>query len=139
VIILDTNVLSELMRGQPTAQVVDWIAARPAESLFTTTITQAEVLFGVAILPSGRKRSALQAAVRALFDVDFAQRVLPFDAAAADAFATIAARRQRAGRPISQFDALIAGVALSRDATLATRNEGDFVGCGIDVVNPWQR
>ncbi|MHB8766118.1 MAG: PIN domain-containing protein [Deferrisomatales bacterium] len=136
-IVLDTNVLSELMRPAPEERVTGWVAARPAASLFTTTITQAEILYGVAVLPEGRRRDALAAAVQSLFGEDLAGRVLPFDAEAAQAYAVVAAKRRKAGQPMAQFDAQIAAICLSRGAALATRNLADFIGCGVDVVNPW--
>ena len=137
-IVLDTNVLSELIRRAPASSLQDWMLAQPASSLFTTTVTQAEMLLGVALLPRGKRRAGLTEAVAGLFEIDFAGRVLPFDGAAARAFALVAAERRQAGRPISQLDAQIAAVARSRDAAIATRNTSDFQGCGIEVVNPWQ-
>jgi predicted nucleic acid-binding protein len=136
-IVLDTNVLSELMRPAPDGRVTGWVAARPAVSLFTTTITQAEILYGVALLPDGRRKQSLSEAVQGLFDEDFAGRVLPFDGAAAHAYAVVAAMRRQAGQPIAQLDAQIAAICRSRGAALATRNTDDFAGCGVDVVNPW--
>lgn len=136
-IVLDTNVLSELMRATPDPRVESWIARRPASSLFTTTVTQAEVLYGVALLPSGKRRERLRLAVDGLFEQDFAGRLLPFDETAASEFAMISSARKRRGLPISQFDAQIASIAKSRGAELATRNVADFVHCGLAVVNPW--
>lgn len=137
-IVLDTNVLSELMRPEPDANVSAWDAQRPATSLFTTTLTQAEMLYGLRLLPAASRRSRLEAVVSEMFATDFAGRVLPFDQAAAHAYAEIAAARRRAGRPIAQFDAQIAAIARSRDAGVATRNVADFEGCGIDVIDPWR-
>lgn len=137
-IVLDTNVLSEIMRREPDAAVAAWISARPASSLFTTTVTQAEILYGVRLLPSAKRRTRLEAVVGDMFTTDFAGRVLPFDQAAAQVYAEIAVARRRAGRPISQFDAQIAAIARSRDAGVATRNVADFEGCGIGVIDPWR-
>lgn len=137
-IVLDTNVLSEMMRPDPDSTVAAWISARPANSLFTTTVTQAEILYGAKLLPSARRRSRLEAAVNEMFATDFAGRVLTFDQAAAQAYAEIAAARRRAGRPMAQFDAQIAAIARSRDADVATRNVADFERCGIGVINPWR-
>lgn len=137
-IVLDTNVLSEMMRPEPDSTVAAWMSARPASSLFTTTVTQAEILYGVRLLPSANRRSRLETVVSAMFATDFAGRVLPFDQAAAYAYAEIAAARRRAGRPITQFDAQIAAIARSRDAGVATRNIADFEGCGIGVIDPWR-
>jgi predicted nucleic acid-binding protein len=106
-------------------------------ALFTSAITQAEILYGIAVLPEGKRRDALLAAARSALENHFRGRVLPFDGAAADAFAAIAADRREAGRPISQADAQIAAIAKSRGAALATRNVADFDGCGVSVLNPW--
>jgi toxin FitB len=138
VIVLDTNVLSEMMRLDPDSTVAAWISAHPASSLFTTTVTQAEILYGVKLLPLAKRRSGLETALSEMFATDFAGRVLPFDQAAAQAYAEIAAARRRAGRPIAQFDAQIAAIARSRDAGVATRNVADFEGCGIGLINPWR-
>ncbi len=138
-IILDTNVLSEALRPTPDAKVLTWLAARPRTELFTTTVTRGEIFYGVLLLQQGRRRDALLQAVRAVFDEAFAGRVLSFDNTAADAYAEIATHRRSAGRPISQFDAMIAAIARSRGARLATRNLKDFDACGIEVIDPWRR
>jgi len=137
-ILLDTNVLSEMMRAAPSAAVEQWLAAQPQAGLFICAITEAELRHGVALLSAGRRRSALAADVEAMLSEDFAGRILPFDSAAAVEFATIAADRRGAGRPISLADAQIAAIARSRGAALATRNVTDFAGCGIELVNPWE-
>jgi toxin FitB len=136
-IILDTNVLSELMKSQPDRAVLLWIGKHQATSLFTTTLTQAEILYGLEILPAGKRRTALKKAAKSMFELDFTGRILPFDADAAQLFATIATKRRKIGRPISQIDAQIAAIACCHNATLATRNVDDFTECGIDIVNPW--
>jgi toxin FitB len=136
-IVLDTNVLSELIKPAPSSTVQGWIAGQTMSSLFTTTITQAEMLLGVALLSRGKRRTGLEEAVAGLFEVDFAGRLLSFDAAAARSFATLAARRRHAGRPMTQLDAQIAGIVHSRGAKLATRNVSDFKDCDIGLVNPW--
>lgn len=136
-IILDTNVLSEAIRKTPDDRVEAWLVAQPLTDLFTTTITQAEMLFGVALLPRGQRRSSIEKAVAGMFDEDFAGRVLAFDETAARSYAVIAAARQRAGHPIAQFDAQIAAIAHARNSILATRNAKDFAGCGIEAINPW--
>ena len=112
---------------------------QPNPSLFTTAITQAEILYGVSILSDGKRKQSLAAAVDEMFAQDFSGRLLPFDGPAAVAFAAISTNRQRKGRPISQLDAQIAAIAHSRGATLATRNTPDFAECGIDVIDPWQK
>jgi len=137
-IVLDTNVLSEMMRPASDPVVTEWLSARPATSLFTTTITQAEILYGLQLLTAANRRSRLATAAQEMFAIDFAGRVLSFDQAAAQAYAEIAVARRRAGRPIAQFDAQIAAIARSRDAAVATRNVPDFEVCGIGVIDPWQ-
>lgn len=137
-ILLDTNVISELLRPKPEPAVVRWVSEQPAYSLFTTTISRAELFYGLTLLDEGARRASLWAAVLSVLDVDFAGRVLSFDDAAAMSYARIAAGRRRAGRPISQADAMIAGIAVSRGAALATRNAKDFLDCGILVFNPWE-
>ena len=136
-IVLDTNVLSEAIRPMPSRRVLEWLAVQPASGLFTTTVSEAEFLYGLALLPTGKRRTSLEAAARRMFDDDFAQRVLPFDRAAATAFALIAAVRRKKGRPISEFDAQIAAIARIHGAAVATRNVDDFRDCGIEVIDPW--
>ena len=136
-IVLDTSILSELMRPAPSESVVQWLDGQPSASLFTTTVTQAEILYGVSIRPAGKRKQSLAAAVGAMFEQDFKGRVLPFDSPAVVAFAAIGAERARLGRPISQFDGQIAAIARSCGADLATRNTPDFDECGIDVIDPW--
>jgi predicted nucleic acid-binding protein len=136
-IVLDTNVLSELMKAAPADSVARWVAAQPAAGLCTTSITQAEVLHGIMLLPPGKRRTAVEGAAMAMFEEEFGGRILPFDSAAAPSYARIAAQRRRAGRPISHFDAQIAAIAVAAGAALATRNVTDFDGCGVKVINPW--
>ena len=135
--VLDTNVISELMKRAPADPVIGWVAAQPATSLYTTSVTQAEILHGIMLLPSGRKRNALETAAAAMFREDFAGRILPFGSDAAYAYARIATDRRRLGRPISHFDAQIAGIARSAGAAIATRNVMDYHACGVRVINPW--
>jgi predicted nucleic acid-binding protein len=137
VIVLDTNVLSEALKPLPSDIVLRWLAAQQPSSVFTTSVTEAEVLYGVETLPAGKRRLRLLAAVEKMFAEEFAGRILPFDEDAARAFAKIVATRDTAGRPISQFNAMIAAIARSHRAAVATRNTADFQGCGIDVINPW--
>ena len=136
-IVLDTNVLSELTRPTPDPKVLAWIEMQAADGLVTTAITRGEMLYGAHILRPGQRRDALLSEVRAIFSVDMAGRVLPYDEAAADAHAEIAARRRALGRPSSQSDLMIAGIVHSLGATLATRNTRDFEDCGITLVDPW--
>lgn len=135
--LLDTNVLSELLRAQPDPAVLAWIAAQPANSLYSSAVTQAEMLLGARVLPAGKRRMQLEQALDAMFREDFAGRILPFDSGAAAHFAAIVAARRRAGNPISQFDGQIAAIALSHRLRVATRNVADFEGCGMAVTNPW--
>lgn len=137
-IVLDTNVLSEVLRPAPDPRPLAWLAAQTRADLFTTTVTRAELLYGVQLLPAGQRRDGLLEAVQAVFASDMVGQVLSFDNAAADLYAEIAAARKLAGRPISQFDAMIAAIARSRGADLATRNVRDFIGCGVQVIDPWQ-
>jgi predicted nucleic acid-binding protein len=137
-IVLDTNVLSEAWRPKPSAKVLGWIRFQPSAGLFTTAITEAELLYGVALLPDSRRRRVLESAVRLIFAEDLAGRVLPFDSAAAREYADIAAARRRAGRRMPEADAQIAAIARSRGAALATRNVQDFADCGLTVVSPWE-
>ncbi|ABD89676.1 type II toxin-antitoxin system VapC family toxin [Rhodopseudomonas palustris] len=136
-IVLDTNVISELMRAKPDAAVMAWFGQQPIAGVFTTTLTQAEIFYGLALVPEGRRRDQLIAAARPIFEIDLAGRVLPFDTDAADAYPAIAASRRHGGHPISQIDAQIAAIVRSRGARLATRNVADFADCGIAVVDPW--
>lgn len=136
-IVLDTNVLSELLRPEPDGSIEAWLAAQQSSSIFITTVTEAEIRYGVWLLPQGKRRRELEAAITASFAEDFAGRILPFDSAAAIGYAEIASVRRAAGRPISQFDAQIAAITSSRGASLATRNIGDFQAVGLRLVNPW--
>ncbi len=136
-IILDTNVLSEVIKPMPSREVVEWLACQPPLQVFTTAITQAEILYGIELVARGKRRVALQAAAQAMFQEDFAGRILPFDHEAARVFPKIAAARRLLGRPISQFDAQIAAIARSRDAAIATRNTKDFDHCDVSLLNPW--
>jgi len=136
-IILDTNVLSELMKPLPEPKVIDWLREQPPSSLFTTSITQAEIHFGICLLPEGKRRQAIQEAAADMFREDFAGRILAFGSQEALVYAELAAERRRLGKPIAQFDAQIAAIARSTGARLATRNGLDFEECGLEIVNPW--
>jgi toxin FitB len=135
VIVLDTNVISELMRPYPDPMVVRWVAAQPTTTLCTTSVNKAEILYGIAVLPGGRRRAALLAAAEAVFSEDL--KVLSFDNAAAIRYAEIVADRNRTGRRIEAFDALIAATALAAGADLATRDVGGFQGIGLALIDPW--
>ena len=136
-IVLDTNVVSELMRLVPDPAVMTWFSGQDSAGLHLTAVSEAELRTGAAILPAGRRRDRLAAEIDAVIGEDFAGRVLPFDSAAARAYATIAATRRSLGRPIPEADCQIAAIARARDAAVATRNAGDFAQCGIDVIDPW--
>lgn len=136
-IILDTNVVSELFRPAPSPQVEAWLSAQWDTSIFFTTIGEAELRFGVASLPDGRRRDDLADAIDTVMAGIFQNRVLPFDQVAARTYAVIAANRKVLGRPISRFDCQIAAIARAHEATVATRNTLDFQQCGIGLVNPW--
>jgi toxin FitB len=136
--LLDTNVLSELLRATPNAAVVAWVATQPAESLFISAVTQAEMQLGARLLPAGKRRTALEAALEAMFKEDFARRVLPFDSAVVPEYVDVVSKRRASGRPISQFDAQIAAIARRHGAKLATRNTADFADCGLVLIDPWQ-
>jgi predicted nucleic acid-binding protein len=136
-LMLDTNMLSEMMRSEPAPKVADWIVRQPSDELFTAAVCQAEILAGLAVMPSGRRRSELEEAARAMFAEDFDGRVLPFDAEAAAAYAEVFAARRRAGRPSGTIDLMLAAIARTRGASVVTRNVADFEGVGVPIVNPW--
>jgi predicted nucleic acid-binding protein len=136
--ILDTNVISEPMQPSPAATVLAWWAQQQPGALFITTVTVAEILYGIELLPHGKRRAALLAGAERMFDKVLVGHILPFDENAARAFPEIAVRRRAQGKPIADLDAQIAAIAHSRGAILATRNTADFEGCGVRLVNPWQ-
>ncbi len=134
---LDTNVASELMRPEPMRAVAAWIAERDAQEMYLTAVSEAELRYGVAIIPAGKRRSALEAAMARWFDQGFIGRILPFDSAAARAYAEIAAGRRDAGRPIGEADCQIAAICRSRGTVLVTRNVRDFEDTGVKIIDPW--
>lgn len=136
-IVLDTNVLSALMRTNPEMVVVAWLDRQPADSVWLTSITVFEARFGLALLPKGRRRSGLERAFDRLLTDDLSNRILAMDEMAAATAAQLAADRQRSGRPVDLRDTLIAGIAQSRRATIATRNARHFEGLDVPVVDPW--
>ena len=135
--VLDTNVASELMRPEPMPAVAAWIAERDAQEMYLTAVSGAELRYGAAILPEGKRRRSLETAMARWFDQGFIGRILPFDNAAARAYAEIAARRRDAGRPIGEADGQIAAICRSRGAVLVTRNVRDFKDTGVQVIDPW--
>lgn len=136
-IVLDTSVLSELMRSRPDAAVLDWLDRQASQAVWITSITLFECRFGLALLPDGRRRNTPEAAFADVLSQDLEDRVLPFDVDAAAQAATLAAARHRGGRPLDIRDTQIAGIAQARRATLATRNVRHFGGLSVPVVNPW--
>lgn len=137
--VLDTNVVSELMKPSRSEAVLTWLySQRKVDDLFVTTITVAEVLYGIELLPKGKRRDGLESAAEAMFALDFGGRILAFEEQAARIFPLLAASRRRLGRPIEFFDAQIAAISKVHGATLATRDTDDFEGCGVRLVNPWQ-
>ncbi len=137
--LIDTNVLSELMRPAPAPQVLDWFAAQAPSQLHTSVITYAEILAGIALLPVGKRSEAMAQAARQIFEEDFAGRCLDFGGLAVGRYAMVRAQRQLAGRPIDTADAQIAAIALVTNLELVTRNTKDFVGIeGLKLHNPWQ-
>lgn len=135
--VLDTNVFSELMRDRPHSDVLAWIDGQLTSALFVTTITEAEIRSGIALLPEGKRRRGLTAAAERTFGALFSERVLSFDSEAARAYAEIASSSRMGGLPISQADCQIAAIARSQGLSIATRDEAGFEGCGIEVLNPW--
>lgn len=136
-IIVDTNVVSELMLPRPEPAVLVWVAGQLRSELFTTSVTKAEILYGIVILQPGRRKAGLAEAAERVFGVSFADRILAFDAAAAACYAEVAMMRRRAGKPISALDAQIAAIASAAGASVATRDVAGFEGCGVEIINPW--
>jgi len=134
--VVDTNVVSELMRPVPSERVTSWIGGKRGAELRTTAITIAEIRYGIERLPAGRRKNALRSAADSIFAL-FAEQILPFDAAGAERYADIVSRREGLGTPIDGFDAQIAAICHVHGAVLATRNVRDFADTGVDVVNPW--
>jgi len=139
-IILDTNVLSELMRSQPDPLVIEWFAGRTNTTFCITVITRSEILLGIALLPAGKRRDALAEAAKKMFKEDFPGNCLPFDESCTDLYASLVANRRRSGFSITTEDAQIAAIALNRKLPLATRNTKDFIHVeGLSLYNPWDR
>lgn len=137
-LVLDTNLISELMRPRPEAAVLAWVGAQPMKAMAITAVSSMEIRFGIHILPDGKRRSELDRKFSELIAQGFAGRILPFDGQAGEACADIRAVRQRNGRRISTEDAMIAAIAKVHGATVVTRDANGFAGCGVPVVNPWE-
>lgn len=138
-VLLDTNVISELSKERPNSGVAAWFLKQLPDELSTTTITLAEVLYGLELLPHGKRRQRLTELSQAIFETALRGRRLPFDDAAARHYAALLAARRRKGAPMAQLDAQIAAIALAAGATLATRNVADFEGCGVRLIDPWKQ
>jgi predicted nucleic acid-binding protein len=136
-IIVDTNIASELMKPAPSEKVQAWIRGQSAQDLCTTAVTVAEIGYGIERLPDGRRKDDLRVAVAEVFGM-FEEQVLPFDATAAEQYGLVVSHRDALGLPIEGFDAQIAAICRARGATLATRNVADFRETGVQVINPWQ-
>ena len=136
-ILLDTNIVSELLRPLPDPAVEAWVGEHPAGDLYFSAVGEAELRYGVALLSPGRRRDALAVAIEAILREDFEERILPFDSAAAREYADIAAKRRTGGRPVTPVDCQIAAIARSLSMALATRNVRDFEDVDIKLVNPW--
>lgn len=136
-ILLDTNVVSEPMRPNPDRNVLAWLDAQAAEALYLATVSLAELLLGIESLPAGKRRKALAAALHEQVIALFGRRIVPFDLAAAEAYAQIVTRARRHGHPIGVADAQIAAIAASHQFTVATRDEGPFHAVGVPIINPW--
>jgi toxin FitB len=136
-LILDTNVISELMNPQGSQTVKSWVNSQSRERLFTTTITKAEILYGIAILPEGNRKQRLQDAAHIVFNEEFFNQLLVFDSESAENFASLSTDRRKQGHPISQFDAQIAAIYWTHQAVIVTRNVDDFLNCQIEIINPW--
>ena len=136
-IVLDTNILSEFSRPSPNRGIIDWVDGLPSSTAHITAVTEAELRFGIRIMPSGKRRRKLLARLEVILREQFPGRILPFDSNAARSYADIAAARRAAGRPIGFADCQIAAIARSSGAAVATRNVKDFEGCGVEVINPW--
>ena len=137
-ILLDTNVLSEVMRPKPNPAVLTWVDSQELTGLWTCTIVVAEVLSGLDLMPAGNRKERLGEKAEQMFSNLFTDRVLNFDQLAARIYGTVLLKRRNRGRPIDEMDALIAATALAHGATLATRNTADFEDCGVELVNPWE-
>jgi toxin FitB len=136
-ILLDTNVVSEMMRPVADPSVLGWLSRCSANDLCCNAVVVAEILYGVELLPIGKRKTDLLAGAERLFKVVLGGRILPFDEQAARQFSIIATRRRTRGRPMTELDAQIAAIAQVHDASLATRNTADFEGCGVQLINPW--
>jgi predicted nucleic acid-binding protein len=137
-ILLDTNIISELMKALPSPRVLDWVNSHVANQLFITSITIAEISYGLNVLPAGNRRSSLENAFNKVINEAFSHRILFFDESAAHQYGKVMAQRKEQGRPLSVLDGEIAAVAIAQGKILATRNTRDFIDCGLEVINPFE-
>jgi len=135
--VFDTNVLSELMRPAPNTAITSWVAEQTTSTLYLTAVSEAELRYGLAIMPPGRRRDGLAQGLERMLRTGFANRILPFDSSAAYTYAEIAAARRALGRPMPEANCQIAAIARSRDIAVVTRNVRDFADTGIGVIDPW--
>lgn len=136
--VFDTNILSKVMREEPSPAVAAWLSTCPADAMFTTAVFLSEILYGVRRLPQGAKRYRLERAAQAMFAKEFEGRILPFDAPAAEIYADLRLARARSGRPLAAEDGMIAAIAKARGAAVVTRDLGGFDGCGVTLIDPWE-
>lgn len=136
--VIDTNVLSEVMKDEAHPAVATWLRSCPPEAMFTTAISRSEIIYGIRRLPDGAKRYRLDRAAQEMFAQEFNGRVLPFDAQAADIYADLRIARAKGGRPLATEDGMIAAIAKAQNATVVTRDVTGFEGCGITLINPWE-
>lgn len=137
-VVLDTNVVSELTRQTPNQDVFDWVAAQVKANLFLTAVTEAELRYGIARMDAGRQREELLRETESMLAFDFAGRILPFDGAAAREYADLRVSLESIGHPVGDMDLMIAAIARQRGAAVATRNTRDFADCGVPLINPWE-
>ena len=137
-ILLDTNVVSEAMRPKPVRNVLEWLAAQAAQTLYLSAVSLAELLLGIESLPTGKRRRALAAALAQQIVALFAERIVPFDLPAAQSYSEIVIRARRSGHAIAVADAQIAAIAASRHFSVATRDEAPFRAADVEVLNPWE-
>jgi len=136
-IILDTNVVSELIRLNPNSIVLNWVNSKPIDELGITAITVSEILYGIGKLPVGKRKQILFSKAESMFEEDFNERIFPFDELAAVEYSILVLKREKLGLPISMADALIASICISENYSLATRNIKDFKNTGVRLINPW--
>ena len=137
-VLLDTNVVSEMMRPEASPTVLKWFSRQHSQELYSSSVSLAEIFYGIQLLPGVKRRHELLAGAERMFAKVLAGHLFVFDEEAAHAFARIASTRRKAGKPIAAMDAQIAAIAHVHGATLATRNTADFEGCGIRLANPWR-